>query len=338
VVGDTGKYSFRVPTLDDNGPLGRNGGAARMSLEGEKNKLIERVGAWTAHNIQLDGDVYTMRHGIAGDERKLRRIVQTVADIAARPLADVRILDLACLEGMYAIEFARHGAEAVGIEGREVNLAKARFAKDVLRLRRLEFVQDDVRNVSLAKYGAFDVVLCLGILYHVDASDVFTFLEHIGEVCRGFAVVDTHVSLEPETSYRYRSFQYWRRRVLEHSLNSTAEDKAKRLWSSLDNPESFWLTRPSLYNALSHVGFTSVHECHLPAEPDKPEDRVTLVAMKGRRQHLISSPLMSAEPLDDAPELARDRVTSAPRFGLLRTVGRRLRAPIKKAVRAIIGG
>src|SRR6185503_4881590 len=80
------------------------------------------------------------------------------------------------------------------------------------------------------------------------------------------------------------------------------EDRARQLWASLDNPESFWLTRSSLYNALSHVGFTSVHECHVPAETVKPTGRVTLVALKGQPQELMSSPLMRARPVDDVAE------------------------------------
>jgi hypothetical protein len=60
---------------------------------------------------------------------KLRRIVQVVTDIAGTQLHNLGVLDLACLEGGYAIEFARQGAKAVGIEGREASVMKARFVK-----------------------------------------------------------------------------------------------------------------------------------------------------------------------------------------------------------------
>ena len=99
-----------------------------------KNDVIQKHGEWTAHNICLQDDVYTIAPRIVGDEVKLRRIVQCVFDLAGGSVEGLRILDLACLEGLYAIEFARHKAKCVGIEGREANLAKARFTKDVLRL------------------------------------------------------------------------------------------------------------------------------------------------------------------------------------------------------------
>jgi 2-polyprenyl-3-methyl-5-hydroxy-6-metoxy-1,4-benzoquinol methylase len=272
------------------------------SIESKRRQVVERFGPWSAHNIRLTDDVYTMGKGIVGDEIKLRRVLQSVADVSGKPLANLRILDLACLEGLYAVEFARHGAQVVGLEGRTVNLAKARFAKEVLGLENLELLQDDVRNLSRAKYGVFDVVLCLGILYHLDAPDVFYFLEQIAEVCQSFAVIDTHISLTPEQSYLHREREYWGRVYAEHEVNATAEEKAERLWASLDNPKSFWLTRPSLYNVLTQVGFTSVYECHLPPEAVKPEDRLTLVAIRGKRQSLFGSPLLSGQATETLVE------------------------------------
>ncbi|MCY7392413.1 MAG: hypothetical protein LH647_13305 [Leptolyngbyaceae cyanobacterium CAN_BIN12] len=95
-------------------------------IQHEKQAIVDRFGEWTAHNIYLSGGVYTIGNQIVGDEVKLRRITQLVADIAKKPLPELRVLDLACLEGLYGIELARHGAEVVGIEGREANSAPSR--------------------------------------------------------------------------------------------------------------------------------------------------------------------------------------------------------------------
>ena len=119
-----------------------------------KNDVITKYGNWTAHNICLQDDVYTIAPRIVGDEVKLRRIVQCVFDLAGGSVEGLRILDLACLEGLYAIEFARHKASCLGIEGREANIEKARFARQVLGLDNLDFVQDDVRNLSMREIRA----------------------------------------------------------------------------------------------------------------------------------------------------------------------------------------
>src|SRR5690349_17431584 len=91
----------------------------------ERERIIARYGAWTAHNIRLSDDCYTISATDFVDEFKQRRMLQIVADITGRPFTVLRILDLACLEGAYAVEFALHGATVVGIEGRESNIAKA---------------------------------------------------------------------------------------------------------------------------------------------------------------------------------------------------------------------
>src|SRR5438105_1763792 len=181
-----------------------------------KNEVIAKYGNWTAHNICLQDDVYTIAPTIVGDEVKLRRIVQCVFDLVGGSVEGLRILDLGCLEGLYAIEFARHNASCLGIEGREANIEKARFTRQVLRLDNLDFVQDDVRNLSAEKYGRFDVVLCLGLLYHLDARDVFPFIEKLSEVCGRICIVDTRITLSPTTQYGYYDRIYSGRKGDEH--------------------------------------------------------------------------------------------------------------------------
>jgi Methyltransferase domain len=271
------------------------------TIAAKKQAIIDQFGAWTAHNIHLGGDLYTLENAVVGDEVKLRRILQMVADVARCPLSSLRVLDLACLEGLYAIEFARQGATVVGIEGRAASLEKARFAGQTLGLNQLEFYQDDVRNLSSMKYGRFDVVLCLGILYHLDMPDAILFLEQIAAVCQGFAIIDTHIGL-PQKSYSHNGHTYWGQNYIEHNPASTAAERQQNLWASLDNPDSFWFTRTALLNALSHVGFTSVYECWMPAEHDKPSDRLTLIALKGQPQALRCAPLLNDQPIEDLPE------------------------------------
>jgi 2-polyprenyl-3-methyl-5-hydroxy-6-metoxy-1,4-benzoquinol methylase len=96
-----------------------------------RDNLVKLHGAWTAHCIYLGEGIYTFDEPqVPRADSRLRRCLQVAADMVLEPLDKIRVLDLACLEGMFAIEFALHGARVVGIEGREVNLAKAQFAKN----------------------------------------------------------------------------------------------------------------------------------------------------------------------------------------------------------------
>lgn len=268
----------------------------------KKNEIINKYGPWTAHNIHLQDDHYTIGPNIVGDEIRLRRITQCVFDLLGGNIKNARILDLACLEGLFAIEFARQGASCVGIEGREANIEKARFVKDVLQLDNLQLFQDDVRNLSYEKYGHFDVVLCLGILYHLDKPDVFAFIERLAEVSRKVCIVDTRVTLHPDTQVTYKDKTYSGQKGDEHGAKDSKESKLARLWASLDNVDNFYLSRATICNALADVGFTSVYQCNIPAEPHKPADRIFFMAIKGEPVHLINAPLMESRARDDMPE------------------------------------
>lgn len=303
-------------------------------IKQRKEEIIEQYGDWTAHNIQLCDDIYTIDNRVVGNEIKLRRVIQIVSDVCGSSFENLRILDLACLEGLYAIESAFHGAEVIAIEGRKANLEKARYVKEVFSLNNLELIQDDVRNLSKDKHGIFDIVLCLGILYHLDVSDVFLFMERVAEVCRKFLIIDTHVSMSDKAFYIHNGKKYWGRYYQEHSHDSTSEEIAKRLWASLDNSQSFWFTRPSLYNLLSSVGFTSVYECHNPPELEKPHDRITLLAIKGSHQTLITSPLVKAsheeswperQPLEVHPSQQKNHIVNGNSRSLLRQLMRKIK-------------
>ena len=214
--------------------------------------------------------------------RRRARILQIVCDLAKKPVSDLRLLDLGCLEGHYSFEFAAKGARVVGIEGRKCNLDNAEALGAKLKLS-VEFVQDDVRNLSAVKYGTFDIVLCLGILYHLDDIDIIPFLRNVYDVTRDFAVVDTLIALKA-----YRSLgDYWGWDYIEYSQPPSKEEQEKAVWASIGNTKSFWLTKPSLVNALATVGFSSVMEVHFPTMNDMPSDRVTVVALKGQRTQPI---------------------------------------------------
>lgn len=267
-----------------------------------RDEIIARHGPWTAHNIALADGVFTMGPGILGQEQRLRRYVQAVADVVARPWSELRVLDLACLEGLYAIEFARLGARAVGIEGREFSVAKGRFVKEALGLENLEITCGDVRGISLEKNGEFDVVLCPGILYHLDKPDLMPFLENIGKMCTRMAIVETQISLERLDTISHGGRLYHGAPHLEHMPETTPEQRYKEAWSSLDNAQSFWFTRPSLLNALRDVGFTTVCEILNPSVIPEMDDHMVALAIKGTPAKILSAPQLDARPPEDWPE------------------------------------
>ena len=290
----------------------------------KKKEIEERFGGWTSHNIRLADDLYTYQIPFPnrpgkpyteheGVDPRVRRVLQIVSDVTGEPFEKLRVLDLACLEGAFAVELALHGAKVLAMDIREANIEMTRFAKEVHRLNNLDLALEDVRKLSKTKYGSFDVVLCLGILYHLDAPSLGPFMERVSEVCQRVAIVDTHISLVAKESFVWNGKTYWGRSHPEHDPSQNLEERLKQSWMSLDNDTGFCFTRRSLYNFLRHLGFTSVYECHNPMDLIFA-DRITLVAIKGNPVTVKTMPLLDAPEVDwceimelfEYPELNQD--------------------------------
>lgn len=134
---------------------------ARFSAE-EIKARIESLGPWF-HNINLEG-IDTAPTHFLGDYPavKWRRFASAIPS----DLTGLSVLDIGCNAGFYSLEMKRRGASRVlGIDFDEDYLKQARFAAEVSGLD-LEF-----RRLSVYDVGAiderFDVVLFMGVLYHL---------------------------------------------------------------------------------------------------------------------------------------------------------------------------
>lgn len=227
------------------------------ALVAARDEIVRLSGPWTAHRIRLGDDVYTIDEP-NGFDLRVDAFIRYVSYFVRKPMAQVKALDLACLEGGFALEMARRGATAVGIEGREQSLVKALFAARVAGLESARFFLDDVRNLSREKYGSFDITFCNGILYHLDAPDVFEFVAKVADVTTSVALIDTHITGTPNRRETWRGKEYAGQSVGEHDPSTTLEQRKASGWASLDNPLSFWLTLRSLVSLLYDVGFADV--------------------------------------------------------------------------------
>ncbi len=212
---------------------------------------------------------------------KVRRIMQITRDFVRQPFPKLRILDLGCGEGVYAIEAGLRGAEVLALDARTQRMEKGAACAARHGLTNVQFIQKDVRQVTREAFGSFDVVYLLGLLYHLDAPDVFLVLENVYDLCSDMLIVDTLVSLTAEIQVEWKGEFYLGQRWREHADEDTDEVRRSRVLRSIDNTFAFRFTKESLMRALRNTGFTSACECYLPFEPGKAKDRITLVAIKG---------------------------------------------------------
>ena len=128
----------------------------------EIEQRVRQLGSWF-HNLDLHG-VRTAPDHFLGDYPgvKWRHFEHAIpADLTGKT-----VLDIGCNGGFYSIAMKKRGADrVVGIDFDETYLEQARFAAEVSEVE-IEFQQLSVYDVA-ALGEKFDVVLFMGVLYHL---------------------------------------------------------------------------------------------------------------------------------------------------------------------------
>jgi tRNA (mo5U34)-methyltransferase len=128
----------------------------------EIRRRAEALGPWF-HNIELNG-VWTAPQHFLGDYPAVKW--RSFAGAIPQNLAGKSVLDIGCNGGFYSIEMKKRGAARVlGIDFDDDYLAQARFAADVTG-HDIEFRKLSVYDVGTLS-ERFDVVLFMGVLYHL---------------------------------------------------------------------------------------------------------------------------------------------------------------------------
>jgi tRNA (mo5U34)-methyltransferase len=157
-----------------------------------RDELQEQVGAikWF-HSIELAPGVVTPGQDPTAERLDLLRIP---ADLRGKS-----VLDVGAWDGFFSFEAERRGAARVvaadSFAWNGSNWSDKRgfeLARQVLGSR-VEDVECDVLELDPAQIGAFDVVLFLGVLYHM--RHPLLALERVAAVTRDLLVLETHVDM-----------------------------------------------------------------------------------------------------------------------------------------------
>lgn len=239
--------------------------------------LISRIAGqkWTAHNVRLTPEVTTLpgQADFMETDLRLHAILRALSVFYRANLSALRVADLGCLEGGFSLALAQRGMNVLAIEARRKNLEKAQLLKEHFALINLELLCDDVKNFTREHFGMFDVVLALGILYHLDQP--VAWLRQVAEATSGVLIVESHFApsdkssmaqIDPRLSHlsqletlTLEGGSYEGRWYFEYDEKA---DREAQLWASYSNRSSFWLTKESLLRALARSGFDLVLEQH----------------------------------------------------------------------------
>ncbi len=103
-------------------------------------------------------------------------------------LTGQRVLDIGCWDGFYSFECERRGAEVCAVDCWR---PEGFFLAHEALQSRVQFHESSVYELSRAQLGSFDIVLFLGVLYHL-RHPLFA-LERVCEMTNDYAVIETHV-------------------------------------------------------------------------------------------------------------------------------------------------
>src|SRR4051812_21927604 len=147
---------------------------------------------WTSHNIRLSDEITTMpgQPDFMETDLRLKAILRAISLLYRDSFSGLRVADLGCLEGGFALALAQHGMKVTGIEARRKNFEKVKLLAEHFGFENLIFELDDVKNFTPERYGSFDVTLALGILYHLD--NPVAWLRQVAGATRGLLIIDSH--------------------------------------------------------------------------------------------------------------------------------------------------
>jgi 2-polyprenyl-3-methyl-5-hydroxy-6-metoxy-1,4-benzoquinol methylase len=129
-----------------------------------------------------------MAHFFSPHYREHNRARLDHLDSLGLPLSGSRVLELGSGPGDHTGFYVTRGCEVVSVDSRQECL-------DMLlqRFPGVRTIRCDLNEPSaLNELGVFDIVHCCGILYHLE--NPAPLLRYLGEVCTGFAIVETCVS------------------------------------------------------------------------------------------------------------------------------------------------
>ncbi len=169
----------------------------------DARRQIEEVPRWF-HRIEVLPGLTT-----PGGPSKADSAPSTQAETLARlPLPDrcdgLRVLDIGARDGFFSFELERRGADVLAIDHVPAPSFGFDVAKRLLRSR-VEFRVENVYDLDPAVHGTFDIVLFLGVLYHL--RNPLLALDRIYDVCSATAQVFVETRLLDE-AFRTRGADF----------------------------------------------------------------------------------------------------------------------------------
>ena len=155
-------------------------GSVRPSLsDADVRAIISTFSHWY-HRIEIRPGIVTP--GVNDSPLHLK-----VLDLPA-DLTGARVLDLGARDGFFSFEMERRGADVLAIDYAPIGRTGFPIAAQLLGSR-VRYLQENLYNLREADLGTFDLVLFLGLLYHL--PDPLGALRIVRRLCRSRMYLET---------------------------------------------------------------------------------------------------------------------------------------------------
>ena len=131
---------------------------------------IESFGTWITR-FNFEGVESGGTYDPTGDPRVGRFVTELRTFTAQNFNADgpLRILECGSLEGAHTAMLAQAfpHAQITAVEIREDSIRKAKFLHSLRKITNVRYLQDDLENPRFVFTETYDVIFCVGLLYHL---------------------------------------------------------------------------------------------------------------------------------------------------------------------------
>jgi tRNA (mo5U34)-methyltransferase len=146
------------------------------------NEIRRRISAvpYWFHTIEVAPGIFTP--GEDDTPSKLKRLG------IPENLNGKRVLDIGAYDGFFSFECERRGAKVTAVD--LTQSAGFPVAHELLSSK-VNFLQSSIYDLDPERFGQFDLILCLGVLYHL--RHPLLGLDKIRAVCRGELILESQI-------------------------------------------------------------------------------------------------------------------------------------------------
>jgi SAM-dependent methyltransferase len=174
----------------------------------QATSIEERISAFPNWHYEFDlqghrTPIFDPAHRNRHAQRE-RYFFDPLVRLCGGSLAGKRVLDLGCNAGYWSLLAAKAGADYVlGIDGRDMHVEQANFVFEASGISRDRYEFRTANLFDLSDLGGqFDVVLNLGLMYHI--AKHMQLMELIAAHATDLVVTDTEIAPGPGSFLRLR--------------------------------------------------------------------------------------------------------------------------------------